>query len=278
MDPVSNAAMRSGLVLALVLQVAGSAPVSFDVASVKPNTSGDRRSSLQMTLPDGFTATNQTLQTLISVVYQMPAYRMSGGPDWLASARFDIAAKADRRITLEEKRAMLRALFEERFKLKTHRETHDTRMYALVVARRDGRLGPSLKPSVYDCAAILAARQRGDTSAVPAPKPGEPPPCGAFAGLQFRARGVQMSSFASTLAAMMREVVIDETGLTGWWDFDVTLNFRGLNGPPVGAVDPLSDAPSIFTSLQDDLGLKLEPRRGPVEALVIDSAERPTAN
>jgi uncharacterized protein (TIGR03435 family) len=94
--------------------------------------------------------------------------------------------------------------------------------------------------------------------------------------VQFRARGVQISAFANNLSAMMRESVVDETGLQGWWDFDVTLNFRGFNGPPVGGADQGLDTPSIFTSLQEQLGLKLDPRRGPVELFVIDHAEKPT--
>src|SRR5438128_734720 len=85
----------------------------FEVASVKPNTSGGKRASMQLNLPDGFTAANQTLHSLISIFYQVPAYRMSGGPDWLKTATWDIAAKADHRITLDEKRQMIRALFED---------------------------------------------------------------------------------------------------------------------------------------------------------------------
>jgi uncharacterized protein (TIGR03435 family) len=149
------------------------AQATFEVATVKANTSGDRRASMQMNLADGFTATNQTLQSLISIVYQVPVYRMSGGPNWLPSARFDINAKAERRIAMDEKRMMIRALLEDRFRLKTHRETHEARLYALVVARGEGQLGPNLKRSVYDCASILAARQRGETPAVPPPNPGD---------------------------------------------------------------------------------------------------------
>jgi uncharacterized protein (TIGR03435 family) len=85
-----------------------------------------------------------------------------------------------------------------------------------------------------------------------------------------------MASFATTLSAMMRETVVDDTGLQGWWDFDVALNFTGFAGPPVGAVSPTSDTPSIFTSLQEQLGLKLDTRHGHVETFVIDHIERPT--
>src|SRR5215475_14598723 len=97
--------------VSIPLIICAQVPV-FEVAAVRANTSGDRRASMQMNLPDGFTATNQTLQSLISIVYQVPVYRMSGGPDWLTSSRFDINAKSDRRITMDEKRQMIRALFE----------------------------------------------------------------------------------------------------------------------------------------------------------------------
>ncbi len=252
---------------------------TFDVASVKANTSGDRRASLQMNLPDGFTATNQTLQALISIIYQMPLYRMSGAPDWLASERFDIAAKADHRITIDEKRQMVRALFEDRFKLKTHRETRDAPIYALVMARTDRKLGPDLKPSTLDCAAIIQARQQAG-SAAPPPSPADPvPECGTVGGpTRFRAHGVQMGSFAGTLAAMMRQMIVDETGLTGWFDLDLRMSPEGFPGAPINP-NPAADAPpSVFTAVQEQLGLKLQPRRGPVEMFVIDSVERPTSD
>ncbi len=257
-------------------QQSGEKTPTFEVASIKPNTSGDRRASLQMNVPDSFVATNQTLQSLVSLMYQVPAFRITGAPSWFATDRFDVAAKADRRLTFDEKRAMVRSLLEHRFKLSSHRETHEQRTYVLTFSRGDHRLGPNLKRSRYDCDAINAARQRGDSSAIPAPPPGEPPPCGAFGGRQFRARGVKMASFALTPGTMMRETVVDETGLDGYWDFDATLNFTGFSGPAVGAPSPASDTPSIFTTLQEELGLKLEPRRGPVETFVIDHVERPT--
>ena len=259
-------------VLALVLAfVALGHAQTFDVASVKANTSSDRRSSLQMNLPDSFIVTNLPLRALISIVYQVPLYRLAGGPDWLASDRFDIAAKADHRITIDEKRQMVRALFEDRFKLKAHREMREARIYALVLARADGKLGPDLKPTVLDCAAILEARRQAGSAASP-PTPSDPvPACGAVGGpARFRAHGVQMSSFAGTLGAIMREMIVDETGLSGYFDLELSMS---LENPP-----PADGPPSVFTAVQEQLGLKLEPRRGPVETLVIDSAERPTSD
>jgi uncharacterized protein (TIGR03435 family) len=278
--PSSAALALIAAAVSILLMIRGTAQSqAFDVASVKANTSGDRRASMQMNLPDSFVATNQTMQSLISIVYQVPAYRMSGGPDWLASARFDINAKADHRITIDEKRQMIRALFEDRFKLKTHRETREARIYALVKARSDGVLGPDLKPSTLDCAAILAERQR-NPAAAPRPTAANPAiECGAMMGPRaYNGHGIQIGAFANTLGAMMRETVVDDTGLTGWWDLNVALNFTGFSGPPVGGATASSDEPSVFTSLQEQLGLKLEPRKGPIETFVIDGAERPTSD
>jgi uncharacterized protein (TIGR03435 family) len=252
--------------------------LTFEVASVKANTSGERRSSLQMNLPDAFTATNLPLMSMISLFYEVPAFKMSGGPGWLMTDRFDINAKADRRITMDEKRAMLRALLEDRFKLKVHRETKEGRTYALVRARKDGALGPNLKPSALDCAAIVAERER--TGARPVPNAANPiPDCVALTGpFVYNGRGIQIGGFANSLGAMMRETVVDETGLTGWWDLKVEGNLTGAGDPPGGRSGAAPERPSVFTAVQEQLGLKLEPRRGPVEFFVIDSAERPTSD
>ena len=243
----------------------------FDVAAVKENTSANKRGSMQLNLPDALTVTNQTLQSLISIFYQVPVYRMSGGPDWLRTATWDITAKTDHRITMDEKRMMMRALLEDRFRLKTHRETHEDRIYALVLARGDGRLGPELRPSALDCKTIIEERQRGGSSR-PAIDPANPvPECGAAMGPRsYRARGVQIGALANTLSAMMRELIVDDTGLTGWYDMNMSMTLDAQPAP--------DGPPSIFTAIQEQLGLKLEPRRGPVETFVIDSVQRPVGD
>jgi uncharacterized protein (TIGR03435 family) len=226
---------------------------------------------MQMNLPDGFTSTNLPLRSIISIVYQVPVYRMSGGPGWIETEPFDITAKADHRLTQIEKFAMIRALLEDRFTLRTHREEREGRIYALVLAHPDGRLGPEIRPSALDCAAILAERQRTGSGA-PALDPANPvPECGATMGPRsYRGRGVKVGAMASTMSAMMRETIVDETGLTGWYDMNLSMT---IENPP-----PDNGPPSIFTALQEQLGLKLEPRRGPVETFVIDSAERPVSD
>ncbi len=258
---------------------ADGSPEAFEVASVKANASGEVRSSLRMNLPDGFSATNQTLPSLISFAYQIPLDKITGRPAWLASARFDINAKADHRITNDEKRAMLRRLLDDRFHLRVRRDTHEGRIYALRVSRADRTLGPDLKASDLDCTAILAERQR---TAAPPPPPtaANPiPACGLMMGTaSISAHGIQLASFAASLGSLMRETVVDETGLSGWWDLTVAVGFRGFGGPAAGGPDQSSDQPSIFTALEEQLGLKLEPRRGPIETLVIEHVEPPQAD
>ena len=251
---------------------------AFEIASVKANTSGSLMTSVQIDLPDGFTATNQTLLPLISLAYQVPLLRVSGAPDWLQSSRFDINLKSDDQITFDEKLWMIRGLLEERFSLQTHREVRDSRIYALVIATSDRTLGPNLKPTTPDCAAVLQARRIGGPGATPLTRSDTAEPgCGAMAGglRGITGKGVQMFAFAKLLSGSLRETVIDRTGLTGFWDLSVSADFAHLNGSTAGGAAP-SDAPSIFSALQEQLGLRLEPRGVPVETFVIDHVERPT--
>jgi len=225
------------------------------VASVKPRASGNSYAGrTHWDLPDGFIATDATVQLLILQSYQLLPYRLSGGPGWLATERFDINAKADRRITDDEKRAMVRALLEDRFKLKIRRETHDVRTYALVRAYSDGRLGPNLKKS--------ACQQ----------------PCGVIGGFSLLiSNGMDMRTLAQRLEPTMGTPVADQTGLDGLFEWRLQFSADSAPGTPAQFATE-SQAPSIFTALQEQLGLKLEPRRGPVETFVIDSVERPTSD
>jgi uncharacterized protein (TIGR03435 family) len=255
-------------------EIQNAKPQVFEVAVVKENRSGSRQASMQLNIPDAFSATNQTLQSLMSLAYDIPAFRMKGGPDWFRSARFDVNAKADHRITNDEKRDMVRSLLEQEFKLRSHRETADGRFFALVIGRSDRKLGPNLKPTSANCAAILDARAKGVIGASALIKRDlSGPTCGSIMGShRVLANGVAMAAFANILSVMMREVVTDETGLDGLWDLDVSMNFLESSSAGLG---PSTDAPSMFTSLQEQLGLKLERRRGVVETFVIDSAEKP---
>jgi uncharacterized protein (TIGR03435 family) len=159
---------------------------------------------------------------------------------------------------------MLQNLLIERFKMVTRREVRDMPVYALVFARSDRRLGPQMTPSTADCAALLAAfKATGAT---------RPTPDANVCGLQpirgqFRGKGILLTDLARALAVAGRPVV-DATGLSGSFDFELKWTPDDAAGAPVGA--------SLFTAVQEQLGLRLEPRQTPVNAFVIESVERPT--
>ena len=278
-------------------QAAGGAPGPqpvFEVASVKPNKSGEGFIRFGMQPGGRFTAQNAPLRELIRFAYNVQPFQMEGGPGWMSSDRFDVTAKAEGEVAMVAPgqtgpiQLMMRSLLEERFKLKVHRETKEMPIYALVLARSDGRLGAQIEPSTVDCAAQRgrgagAADGRGGPPPPPPgpPKPGERPPCGMFMGpASVGAGDVSLEQLAQLLSGRVNRVVQDRTGLTGRYSFNIEFTpdqippggFQ-LNGAPV-QINP--DGPSLFTALQEQLGLKLDPQRGPVETFVIDSVEQPT--
>ena len=270
---------------------------AFEVASIKPNNSGDDRVMMQ-NQPGRFVATNITLRLLIRNAYQVQDFQITGGPNWLGSDHFDINAKVPDGFQMQPPgppgsgpgplQLMIRSLLAERFKLTLHNETKDSPIYALILARSDGRLGPELKKSETDCNAMFAAgRGRGG----PMPPPGPPPPgaampCGIRIGPgNMAVGGSPLSQFANSLGMFTGRVVVDRTGLTGNYDFNLTWTPDQMPQRPPGApadqpvqfngvaIDP--NGPSIFTAVQEQLGLKLDSARGPVELLVIDRADKP---
>jgi uncharacterized protein (TIGR03435 family) len=268
---------------------------TFEVASVKPNKTGAPGGSFVMP-PGRFTATNMPLKVLITNAYQLSFFQVVGGPDWVSTDRFDVAAKAPDGAPPDRTRAMIRTLLKERFKLVVHMETRDTPIYALVKARPDSQLGPRLKPSTMDCgpmraeraaATAAAARATGGRVAIPPPPAAnEPVVCGMRVSgrgdstLTYRAGNITMAALANALRTYAGREVVDRTGLSGEFDFDLQFAPPPPTGPADGGVPtaPLDDAASVFTALQEQLGLKLESTRGPVELMIIDSAERPNEN
>ena len=262
------------LVLGLNAQDIGTLP-EFEVASIKPNKTGGSSGGLSRPPGGLFSATNTTLSRLIAFAYQVEDFQMDGGPGWIRSDRFDIIAKAERDSPVgpifgppDQRTLMVRALLADRFKLVVRTETREMPIYALVLARSDGRLGPQFRPT-----------QCGDAPPT-APAAGARPPClnrgsqGSFVWHKF-----PMSQLTVFLTRQVQRAVLDRTGLTGTFDVNLTWtpdqipqNVEALGVPPI---DP-NNSPSIFTALQEQLGLKLESTRGPVEVLVIDSVERPT--
>jgi uncharacterized protein (TIGR03435 family) len=260
---------------------------TFEVASVKPNKSGDGRMMLGIQPGGRFTATNVPLRTLIRNAYQLQDFQIVGGPGWIASDRFDILAKAEGNLPPAPPggppgplQLMLRALLAERFSLVVHEDTRELPTYALVLARADGKLGPQLRGSDIDCAQMAGARGRGGPP-VAAPQPGERPPCGIRIGPgQMSAGGLPLSQFATALSPFVQRVIVDRTGLAGNFDVDLrwTPDQMPQGAPPPGAppLPPINpNGPSIFTAVQEQLGLKLESERSPVSVLVIDKVEQP---
>ena len=260
---------------------------SFEVASVKQNTSGDSRMRM-VTQPGGrLVVTNAPLLGLIATGFSvadsqaMIRSRVLGGPSWIDSERFDIDAKAATEFQptpggpSREMILMLRSLLEERFKLKTHRETRDLPVYELVLARADGSLGPGLHKSDFDCEAYIAAR-RGGAPPPPQRGPMDPPPCALMAGpARTIAGAASMQQITAHLTVRMERPVIDKTGLKDRFDFNLTFTPEQMPtaAPPPGVppIDP--NGPSIFIALQERLGLKLEPAKAPMDVIVIDSIE-----
>ena len=262
-----------------------SSTAAFEVASVKPNTSGDGRVMLAMPPTGRVTATNVPVRLLLQQAYQVQPFQIVGAPNWTASDRFDIVAKAPDGAPPEQYRPMMRNLLADRFKLKAHMETSEMPLYALVVARADGKLGSNLSPAKTDCDAARGRRAGGPPPAPP--QPGQPIECGFMIGIgTMNAGGMAMADLARSLSGFVNRFVIDKTGLSGKYDFQLTYTpeGRGLPGvpvaPPIGADVPAADpnGASIFTALQEQLGLKLDSQKGPVDVLVIDSIEQPTAD
>jgi uncharacterized protein (TIGR03435 family) len=274
---------------------AADAGVVFEVASVKANKSGDNRIGIGFAPGGRFRATNVPLRELISAAYgtpqPLPAFQISGGPKWMESERFDIVAKApgDPQPGPDgpprEMFTMLRNLLAERFQLAVHRESKEMPIYSLVVARSDGKLGPQLRPAATDCAALMAAtRARGGQPAPPAP--GERIPCGMrmFPG-NLSGGSTSMTQLSNVLARFVSRTVIDRTGLTGNYDLDLQWTpdqmpqglGRGDAPPGAPALPPIDpNGPSVFTAVQEQLGLKLESTKAPIDVLIVDRAEHPT--
>jgi len=255
---------------------------TFDVVSVHQNTSGTTQGNTSFT-QGGVTFTNTQLRPIIQFAYgiSQPA-RLIGVPDWANSERFDIVARGTIR-TLDERRAMLQALLADRFKLTAHMEQRRLPMYSLVLARADKRLGPDLKPSSTDCTARTGDGQRSGGDAPPA-APVNPLAdllrCGLRPGGpgEVNIVGIPLSLVSAFLSITQGRPVVDATGLKGAYDIHLSWApdpIPGRAADPNAAVDSRAN---IFTALQEQLGLKLEPGTQPEDVLVIDSVSHPTEN
>ena len=250
-------------------------PVFFEVAVVRRNTSGQLAAQWDDAPGGRFVATNATLRMLIQEAYRIGDNQIIDAPAWIRNERFDVNAKLAREAPIVrgapgERQFALQSLLSERFKLVVRRETREFPMYALVMAREDRKPGPGLKARSYDCSPEPAPAR---TAAAEAGKP--PGICGTRVNTGRIRFGGSLSAFARAIAPDGRSVV-DRTGLSGSWEFDLAytpdpqLPRPGQPEPP--PFDP--NGPSLVTALQEQLGLKLESIRGPMEVLVVDRVER----
>ncbi len=253
---------------------------SFEVISIRPRTS-DRPPSPIPNAPDRFGRPNVSVSQLMEYAYDVRDFQILGGPGWLRSDRFEVSAKAETAVSQAQMRLMVQRLLADRFGLRVHRETREMDTYGLVTARRDGRLGEKMKPSERDCGPII------DAGNVRSPGGGDgSPPCAWFVALlngyaRLRLTGIRAPRFASVLEPMAARKIVDRTGLDGTYDIEFDFlpdaGLLGLQIPNATALQQ-SDVPPLATAIQDQLGLKLESERAPVDVVLIDDVQAPTPN
>ena len=259
----------------LAVLLAAQAPLAFDVAAIKPNNSGAIGEQVRFYPPSGrVTMTNVTVKRMIQNAYQLQDLQIAGGPGWIASVHFDIVANSEAaNLSPQQRWLMVRALLADRFKLKMHTEPREQPVFALVLARRDGRLGEHLTRSNTDCTLPTAPR----VGPIDLSRPNQ---CGVIMGGPGRMnfRGVTLEVIAAQLSARVGRSVVDRSGLDGRYDLDVEYSSQPLQaaGADPASVDrPAGDAASLYTAIQEQLGLKLESEKGSIDVMVIDSVERP---
>jgi uncharacterized protein (TIGR03435 family) len=235
--------VKALLVLIVAIAASAQAPPVFEAASIHPSRAD--QASTRLTLSAGrLSAENSTLSFIIQQAYSLRDFQVAGGPQPMLDARFDIQAKAASPVSDDQLRLMAQTLLADRFHLKVHREMRPMSVYALVIAKG----GPKLQ----------------------APKPGEPRQIESYPGF-ISGTNVPISAFIEEYSGKVDLPVIDKTGFTDRFDFT-------LRWTPDGAAHADPSFGSIFTEIQTQLGLKFDSQKIPVEVLVIDHAEQPSAN
>ncbi len=226
---------------------ASAVPQLFDVASIRPNVTGGEARRATATPGGGFTASNVNLRLLISRAYGVGENQIEGGPAWVATDTWDISARADtpKELTREQLRPCLQALLTERFHLTVHRQIKQGTVLSLLVAKG----GPRLKEHAGEGTSAISLSSAAGTAVINGSK-------------------ATMATFAEYLTGPAGRPVINGTGLPGEYDFNVAWSAGGTDSQLV----------SLFTALEEQLGLKLESKRAPVDVIVIDRLERPTPN
>ena len=239
------------LTLGLAAQPTAASPPQFDVVSIRPNHSNSSGGGMRP-IAGGFAGSSLSVGILIQAAYDVKPWQIFGGPEWVKTDGYDIEAKSEGNPDFKQKLEMLRPLLADRFQLKFHRETRQMPVYSLVVAKG----GPRLQPTADGVSGYFTAGR----------------------GL-IQGRAVEIPTLANLLGGSLGQSVVDKTGLTG--HFDIKLEWTPTEGERNYTFDdrPLDGGgSSIFTALQEQLGLKLEAGKGPVEVFVIDHVERPSEN
>lgn len=241
---------------ALIAAVAGLSQVAateFEVASIRPNKLNDRIVSIHVGPGDRFTARGYTLVLLMQRAYGVMDWNVTGGPPWIRADRWDVAAKANVTgdLTENQLQPMLKGLLADRFKLKLHKDSREMFGYALVVARG----GPKMT-------AAASGEERRDTF--------------RMVKGQLSGQGISMETLARFVAGKLGFVAVDQTGLKGLYDFDVRWNERPDETAGADPRDALRSA--VLAALQDQLGLKMIPRKITIQTIVIDSVEKASEN
>ena len=257
------------------------APLTFEVASVKPTAapgSGRIPMMIQFVPGGGLRTTNVNLRMLVTFAYEVQDFQIRGGPAWLGTDLWDIQAKPERtsdgppedveklsdeqrKVATDQRRERLRSLLADRFQLAVHRETKNEPVYALVIGKGGAKLEETKETGLRRGGMRMG---RGE----------------------LQGTGVKIEFLAQSLSSQLRRPVVDRTGLTGNYDFkltwtpDVGQGFGPAGLPPGADAPPPPDpnGPTLFTAVQEQLGLRLESQKGPVEVIVIDRAEKPTDN
>lgn len=258
---ISGAMAAAGLIAAVHAQEPpAKEPLRFEIASIKPTPPDERRGIVhQMPGGQSYECIGAPLRMIMTVAYTVTDRQISGGPDWMNTDRWNIEAKADRRGTSDELHDALAHLLEDRFKLRLRREMRELPAYLLTVDKKGSKM------TAHDAADLVHEPIGGRF------QDGE---------LHLNGQNVAMDYFAFFLSRALPLNVVDKTGLQG--RFDVNLHYvpEGRAGGDGGGAPPPppADGPDLVTALREQLGLRLEKGKGPVEYLVIEHVDKPTEN
>ena len=244
---------------------------AFDVVSIKPNLSaGDSTMLGGPDLGHGlFRARNVRVRNLVQFAYNVQDFLIFGGPGWINSDRFDIEAKADGPLTIEQGRALVKGMLEDRFQLKVRRENASKSVYSLMIGRGGAKLNLSSDqtPPVLGPPAEGAPRRDGLPRGAARMGPG-----------QFHSFARPISALAQMLAVQLKRPVVDRTDLKGLYDIDLKWTPDQIPADLPAEARPDETGPSLFTALMEQLGLKLESTTALVEVIEIEKVDKPTAN